>query len=83
MNELQHKDFKTQPILEFSNFLKRSSTHIANNMGDKIPPCLTLEEIKKLLELLSFHLTNEFNFPYQLTNISINNFGSFWPMSLT
>ena len=44
MNELQHKDFKTQPILEFSNFLKRSSTHIANNMGDKIPPCLTPED---------------------------------------
>ena len=81
MNELQHKIFTKQPNFDFSNLTKRSSTHIANNIGDKSPPCLTPEEIKKTLENLSFHLTYENNLLYQLENISITRFGTFLSIS--
>jgi len=43
MNELQQNELIKQPILEFSSFNNRSSTLIANRIGDKIPPCLTPE----------------------------------------
>src|SRR5579872_99379 len=82
MNELQHNDLTKQPIFEFSSFFSRSSTHTENRIGDKIPPCLTPEVMQKLLEILSSHLINEFNFPYQLIRISINIFGSFLSISL-
>ena len=77
MSELKHICLIKQPNLEHSSFPKISFTKRRNKEGERIPPCLTPQEIVKKLENTLTHLTVENNFQYQLCNKRMKNFGNF------